>query len=117
MVLTLHDGLGVSLRTDVVRVRRAAAGPPGHLLPTPAGEEKVRAVPCLSLTVCHLRRKQERLAASETGYPQPKPDPVLWFPGGDAECGTNAGSESSSKLWEMTDKYFQQTTTLAHSAL
>ena len=26
-----------------------------------------------------------------------KPDPVLWFPGGDADCGTNAQGKNMSK--------------------
>ena len=27
------------------------------------------------------------------------PDPVLWFPGGDAECGTNAGRKFAAFLY------------------
>ena len=40
------------------------------------------------------------MAASSSApeYPPDKPEPVLWFPGGDAECGTNAGSKERHAL-------------------
>ena len=52
-----------------------------------------------------VRRQQDvkRLKASQSShnYHEEKPDPVLWFPGGDAECGSNANSEYLSWLYTL----------------
>ena len=36
---------------------------------------------------------QHHSASGYSSYQEPKPDPVLWFPGGDADCGSNANSK------------------------
>ena len=40
---------------------------------------------------------RQKVSASNP-YQPPQPDPVLWFPGGDAECGVNAGREYPDNL-------------------
>lgn len=48
------------------------------------------------------QQHQQRLkAAASNPYHQPQPDPVLWFPGGDAECGVNAGPNNDMSTFSI----------------
>merc|ERR1719507_178032 len=48
-----------------------------------------------------LRGGQSHPNKHYAGPPGPSPDPVLWFPGGDAECGVTEGASSSMSTFSI----------------
>merc|ERR1711892_624206 len=49
----------------------------------------------------HKQQQQRQQAAASYPPPSPQPDPVLWFLGGDAECGVNAGPNNDMSTFSI----------------
>ena len=64
----------------------------------------------ISFIFCRQQHKQYAGSSSHSshGYHEPKPDPVLWFPGGDADCGSNAGSKYKFYLFYFNLKIMEK---------